>query len=44
MCENQIINIYLLQEREFVKTKENMFKVGVTTKLNQKRFNQYPKY
>ena len=33
MCENPIINyinyIYLLQEREFVKTKENIFKVGI---------------
>ena len=44
MCENQIINIYLLQEREFIKTKENILKVGMTTKLNHKRFNQYPKY
>ena len=28
---NMIINyIYLLQEREFIKTKENIYKVGMT--------------
>ena len=44
MCENQIINyIYLLQEREFVKTKEKIYKVGRTKKENHQRFNQYPK-
>ena len=26
-----------------VKTKENVFKVGMTTKQNHERFNQYPK-
>lgn len=41
MSESQYI--YLLQEREFIKTKENVFKVGKTTKLNHERFNQYPK-
>ena len=35
--------IYLLQEREFIKTKENVYKVGMTKKENHKRFNQYPK-
>ena len=35
--------IYLLQEREFIKTKENIYKVGMTRKENHKRFNQYPK-
>ena len=35
--------IYLLQEREFLKTKENVFKIGMTTKQNHERFNQYPK-
>lgn len=35
--------IYLLQEREFIKTKEPVYKVGMTTKENHKRFNQYPK-
>ena len=35
--------IYLLQEREFIKTNENVYKVGMTTKENHKRFNQYPK-
>jgi hypothetical protein len=35
--------IYLLQEREFIKTKENVYKIGMTKKENCKRFNQYPK-
>jgi hypothetical protein len=35
--------IYLLQEREFIKTKENIYKVGRTKKENHQRFNQYPK-
>jgi hypothetical protein len=35
--------IYLLQEREFIKTEENIFKIGKTTKNNLQRFSQYPK-
>jgi hypothetical protein len=35
--------IYLLQEREFVTTNENVFKIGRTTQVNFTRFNQYPK-
>ena len=35
--------IYLLQEREFLKTKEDIFKIGMTTKENHERFHQYPK-
>jgi hypothetical protein len=35
--------IYLLQEREFIKTKEHIYKVGMTKKENYERFNQYPK-
>ncbi len=35
--------IYLLQEREFIKTKENIYKLGMTQKENLERFNQYPK-
>lgn len=35
--------IYLLQEREFIKTKENIYKIGMTKKENFTRFNQYPK-
>lgn len=35
--------IYLLQEREFIKTNDNVYKVGMTKKENHKRFNQYPK-
>lgn len=34
--------LYLLQEREFIKTKENIYKVGRTEKENHTRFNQYP--
>ena len=45
MCDTTMATnyIYLLQEREFLKTKENIFKVGMTTKQNHERFNQYPK-
>ena len=35
--------IYLLKEREFIKTKEEIYKIGMTSKLNHVRFNQYPK-
>lgn len=35
--------IYLLQEREFVKTNEHIFKIGKTKQENNKRFLQYPK-
>ena len=35
--------VYLLQEREFVKTSENIYKIGRTKKENFTRFNQYPK-
>ena len=35
--------IYLLKEREFLKTKEDVYKIGMTTKQNHERFNQYPK-
>jgi len=35
--------IYLLQEREFVKTNESIFKIGKTKQENNKRFLQYPK-
>lgn len=34
--------IYLLQTREFVNTKEPIYKVGRTSKPNLIRFNQYP--
>ena len=34
--------IYLLQTREFVNSKEPIYKIGKTTKLNFTRFNQYP--
>ena len=35
--------VYLLQQREFLKTKEDIFKVGMTTQENHERFKQYPK-
>jgi len=35
--------IYLLQEREFIKTNENIYKVGRTAQANHARFNDYPK-
>lgn len=35
--------IYLLQEREFIKTSESVFKVGKTQQINHERFKQYPK-
>jgi len=35
--------IYLLQEREFVNSREKIYKIGRTTKENHIRFNQYPK-
>lgn len=34
--------IYLLQTREFVNSKEPIYKIGKTTKLNFTRFKQYP--
>lgn len=34
--------VYLLQEREFIKTNENIYKIGRSEKENNKRFNQYP--
>lgn len=44
MSETIVTNyIYLLKEREFIKTKENIYKVGMTRKENHERFNQYPK-
>lgn len=35
--------VYLLQEREFIKTGENIFKIGMTTQSGLARFKQYPK-
>jgi hypothetical protein len=34
--------IYLLKEREFIKTNEDIYKIGRTKKPNHQRFNQYP--
>jgi len=35
--------IYLLQEREFIKTNEKIYKIGRSKQKNGKRFSQYPK-
>lgn len=35
--------IYLLKEREFIKTNEDVYKIGRSKQENIKRFNQYPK-
>jgi hypothetical protein len=35
--------VYIIQEREFIKTSENIFKVGKSKQENNKRINQYPK-
>lgn len=35
--------VYLLQEREFVNTNENVYKIGRTKQVNLARFRQYPK-
>jgi hypothetical protein len=35
--------VYLLREREFIKSNEEIYKIGKTTKPNHTRFNQYPK-
>lgn len=40
--DNSIHYIYMLKEREFIKTKENVFKIGKTTQNNLGRFSQYP--
>jgi len=43
MCEIKSRYVYLLQEREFTKTHESIFKIGKTTQPNITRFAQYPK-
>lgn len=35
--------VYLLQEREFIKTKESIYKIGKTRQENNARFKTYPK-
>ena len=36
-------SIYLLQEREFINSNKNIYKIGRTKQANIQRFNQYPK-
>ena len=35
--------IYILQEREFIKSSQNIFKIGKSKQENIARFKQYPK-
>lgn len=35
--------VYLLQEREFIKTQEQIYKLGKTRQPNNERLKQYPK-
>ena len=35
--------IYLIQEREFISTNRNVFKIGMTSQSNTRRLQQYPK-
>jgi len=35
--------IYLIKLREFIKTNENIYKIGRTSQNNMQRFYQYPK-
>jgi len=35
--------IYIIQEREFIKTYEKIYKIGKSKQENNKRINQYPK-
>ena len=35
--------IYLLKEREFINSNQDIYKIGMTTKPNHQRFHQYPK-
>lgn len=35
--------IYLIKEREFIKTDEEIYKIGKTKQTNNKRFSSYPK-
>ena len=34
--------IYLILEREFIKTNENIYKIGRSNQNNDKRIKQYP--
>jgi hypothetical protein len=46
LCNRLLSNtnyIYLLRLREFIKTNENVYKIGRTKQYNLKRINQYPK-
>ena len=40
---NETGYVYLIKEREFIKTNENIYKIGKTKQDKFKRFNQYPK-
>lgn len=40
---DSVHNIYIIQEREFIKTNENTYKIGKTTQKQNRRFYNYPK-
>ena len=40
---DEIEYVYLLQEREFVHSNKNIYKIGKTKKPNFSRFQKYPK-
>ncbi len=42
ILEKKIEYVYLLQEREFIRLDEPVYKIGRTTQVNLIRFNQYP--
>jgi len=42
ICVNMCEYIYLVQEREFVKSNEDIYKIGKSKQENLKRFNSYP--
>lgn len=43
MEKNRYGSNYIIWEREFIKTGENIYKIGKTTQSGLKRHNQYPK-
>ena len=43
MLKKMVQYVYLLQEREFIKTNEKIYKIGKTKQQNHNRFTKYPK-
>lgn len=42
-CQKGIQYVYMVKEREFIRSKEDIFKIGKTTQQPFKRLNTYPK-